>query len=146
LGAEGEETDTVDAAENKKLLQVVFAELAKGNSKPFVDHMADDFSWTITGSTAWSRKYEGKQVVLKELFGALRARLIPPITTIAHRFIADEDYIAVEARGKNVTKDGVPYNNTYCFIIRLADGKMHELTEYLDTDLVNTTLGDPLGE
>jgi hypothetical protein len=29
--------------ENKQLMQQVFAELAKGNGKPFVDSMADDF-------------------------------------------------------------------------------------------------------
>ncbi len=41
----------MSAAENKQLMQQVFAELAKENGKPFVDLMADDFRWTITGTT-----------------------------------------------------------------------------------------------
>jgi ketosteroid isomerase-like protein len=39
------------ASENKQLMQHIFAELSKGNSKPFVDNMADDFRWTVTGTT-----------------------------------------------------------------------------------------------
>jgi ketosteroid isomerase-like protein len=133
----------MSTTDNKRLMQHIFDELAKGNSRPFVETMADEFSWTITGTTKWSRKYDGKRAVLEELFGALRGQLALPITTIAQRFIADDDYVAVEARGNNTTKDGVPYNNRYCFIFRLANGKLCEATEYLDTELVTTALGTP---
>jgi len=126
--------------ENKQLMQNLFAELGKGNSRPFVESMADEFSWTVTGTTKWSRTFAGKQAVLTELFGALRTKLNVPITTIAHRFIADEDYVAVEARGKNTTTDGKPYNNRYCFVFRLSGGKLQEVTEYLDTELVTSAL------
>jgi ketosteroid isomerase-like protein len=132
----------VNAAENKELVQEIFAELAKGNARPFVGHMANDFSWTVTGTTKWSRTYAGKEVVVRELFGALGELLTAPITTIGHRFIADGDYVVVEAHGKNTTKDRVPYNNSYCFVIRMADGKLQELTEYLDTQMVTTVLGE----
>jgi ketosteroid isomerase-like protein len=134
----------MSTASNKQLLQHIFSELAKGNSRPLMESMDDDFSWTITGATKWSRKYAGKEAVMKELLGALRARLAPPIITIGHRFIADGDLVAVEARGANTTKDGLPYANTYCFVFRLAEGKLQELTEYLDTELVTATLGDPV--
>jgi uncharacterized protein len=130
------------AAENKKLMQQIFSELAKGNSRPLVESMADDFSWTVSGTTPWSKKYSGKKVVLEELLGTLRQRLAPPIIVNAKRFIADDDYVAVEAQGKNTTKNGKAYNNTYCFVFRLAGGKLLELTEYLDTELVTQALGD----
>jgi ketosteroid isomerase-like protein len=133
----------MSTASNKQLLEHIFSELAKGNARPLVESMADDFSWTVTGDTKWSRKYAGKQVVLKELLGTLRERLAPPIITVAHRFIADGDLVVVEARGANTTKDGRPYANTYCFVFRLAEGKLQEVTEYLDTELVTAALGDP---
>ncbi len=131
------------APENKQLMQQIFAELAKGNSRPFVDSLADDFRWIMTGSTTWSKAYEGKEAVVTELFGALRASIDGRIKTVAHRFIADGDFVAVEARGDNVTKAGKPYCNAYCMVFRLADGKLKELTEYLDTELVTAALGDP---
>jgi uncharacterized protein len=135
----------MSSAENKALLQNIFAEMAKGNARPFVDAMADDFAWTVTGTTAWSRTYQGKKVVLEELLGGLRERLEPPIVTIAQRFIADGDIVAVEARGKNRTKEGVPYENKYCFVFRVADGKLRELTEYMDTEMVTRVFGGQTG-
>ncbi|MDP2033275.1 MAG: hypothetical protein Q8K29_07680 [Polaromonas sp.] len=48
---------------NKQRMQAIFAELAQGNGQPFVDAMADNFCWILPGQTAWSRRYEGKQVV-----------------------------------------------------------------------------------
>ncbi|MGC1965602.1 MAG: nuclear transport factor 2 family protein, partial [Candidatus Acidiferrales bacterium] len=116
---------------------------SKGNSEPFVASMADDFRWTVTGTTKWSRTYEGKRSVLVELFGPLRARITDRIRTTAHRLIAEGDYVVVEARGSNVTKSGAPYNNNYCFVFRLADNQLKEVTEYLDTELVTTALGQP---
>ncbi|MCP1174390.1 nuclear transport factor 2 family protein [Ralstonia chuxiongensis] len=132
----------MNALENKQILQAAFAELAVSNAKPFVDLMADDFCWVCTGTTQWSRRYAGKQTVLGELFAPLRAKL-GRITTVANRFTADGDTVVVEAQGRNTTRDGVAYNNQYCFVIHMQEGKMRELIEYFDTDLVNRVLGDP---
>ena len=131
----------MSATANKQLLQEIFAALAQSNSRPLVDAMADDFRWTMVGSNEWAKTYAGKQAVIGELFAALR-RKMDRVTTIAHRFIAEGDHVVVEARGANTTKAGVPYCNTYCFVFRLADGKLAEVTEYMDSELVNV-LGDP---
>jgi len=130
----------MSAAENKQLMQHIFDELGQGNSRPLVESMADDFCWTVTGSTKWSRTYKGKEAVLGELFATLRSRMADRIRTIAERFIAEDDVVVVEARGNNTTKNGKPYNNTYCFVFRLANGKLQEVTEYMDTLLVATAL------
>src|SRR5262249_518734 len=119
-----------------------FAELAKGNGRPFVELWADDFCWTITGNTSWSRTYRGKQAVLDELMKPLYATFATRYTNTALRMIAEDDYVVVECRGNVTTKSGRPYNNSYCYVCRMADGKLVELTEYLDTDLVNTALGE----
>jgi ketosteroid isomerase-like protein len=103
--------------------------------------MADDFRWTMVGSNKWAKTYAGKQAVIGELFAALR-RKMDRVTTIAHRFIAEGDHVVVEARGANTTKAGLPYCNTYCFVFRLAEGKLAEVTEYMDSELVSV-LGDP---
>ena len=129
------------ASTNKQLVQQIFEQLSKGNSELFVASMADDFRWTVTGTTKWSKTYEGKQSVLVELFGPLRARIKGRIRTTAHRLIAEGDLVVVEARGSNTTQSGVPYNNNYCFVIRLSDHQLKEVTEYLDTELVTAALG-----
>lgn len=129
----------MSTAENKQLMQEIFAELAKGNGKLFVDSLADDFKWTVTGTTKWSRTYDGKQAVITELIQPLFAQFADQYTNTAHRFIAEDDYVVVECRGHVTTKSGKPYNNTYCWVCRISNGKLQELTEYMDTELVTST-------
>lgn len=134
----------MSASENKKLLQHIYSELAQGNSRPFIDSLADDVCWTITGTTKWSRTYNGKQAVLNELLAPLRAQFANQYTATAHRFIAEDDHVVVEFRGQVTTKAGKPYNNAYCYIFRIAECKVKAITEYLDTELVTAALGDPV--
>ncbi len=131
----------MSAAENKQLMQNIFSELSKGNGKPFIDSLADDFCWIMPGSTKWSRTYRGKQVVQTELLKPLFSQFADQYTNTAHRFIAEDDYVVVECRGRVTTKSGMLYNNTYCWVCRIADGKLQELTEYMDTELVTAAFG-----
>jgi ketosteroid isomerase-like protein len=131
------------SGENKALMADVFTELSRGNGAPFYELLADDFSWTIMCSTAWSRTYAGKETVRKELLEPLFAQFADRYTNTAQRFIAEGDYVVVECRGAVTTTAGKPYNNSYCWVCRLADGKLRELTEYLDTELLSAALSPP---
>ena len=131
------------ARENKQSLQAAFDELAKGNRKPFGDLMADDFCWQAIGTTAWSRPFRGKREVIDGMMRPLFAQFADRYTNTAIRMIAEDDYVAVECRGRVMTKSGKPYNNQYCYVIRFADGKMRELIEYFDTELVTAALQAP---
>ena len=42
-----------------------------------------------------------------------------------------------------MTKSGRRYDNQYCWIIRLAEGKLVQITEYMDTELAAYALGAP---
>jgi hypothetical protein len=120
------------------------AELAKGNGKPFVDSMADDFCWTIAGNTPWSGTDTGKQAVVSELLQPLFAQFATPYISTLRRITAEDDRVVIEFQGHVTTKAGKAYNNTYCYVCRMEGGKMKELMEYLDTELVNTALEAPL--
>ena len=41
------------------------------------------------------------------------------------------------------TVSGQPYNNSYCLVIRMDDGKMKEMIEYFDSALVDRVLAPP---
>jgi uncharacterized protein len=133
----------MSAAENKRLMQDSFDQLANGNGEPFMDCLGEDIRWTIIGSTAWSRTYEGKRAVADELMRPLFAQFADRYTSKATRVLADGDVVVIECRGKVTTKTGKPYNQTYCYICRMDQGKVRELTEYLDTELVATALDPP---
>jgi uncharacterized protein len=128
-------------ADNKQLMQHIFTEMAQGNFEPFLGHMAEDIRWTVIGTTKWSGTLTGKQAVLDKLLTPLTAKLEGPIRVTAHHFIAEGDYVVVEGRGQAITKTGKPYNNTYCFVFRLTNGKVQALTEYLDTEVITAAFG-----
>ena len=136
----------MSAQENKKLMQEIFA--AAANPDPagrdralFIATLADDATWTVTGQYSWSRTFKGKASILNDLHGHVRSRLVDRARTLAHRFIADGDYVVVEAKGHNLTKEGVRYDNDYCLVFRLEGGKIKEVREYCDSVLTERALG-----
>lgn len=131
--------------DNKRLMQDIFGEMAEGNLEPFIEAMAEDMRWTWMGTGRWSRTFEGKESVVNELLAAVKETLTEPFEVIPHRFIAEGDHVVIEHSGRNTTPDGRPYNNRYCWVCRIADGKLRELREYMDTELVTETFGTDEG-
>ncbi|HET7203400.1 MAG TPA: nuclear transport factor 2 family protein [Steroidobacteraceae bacterium] len=129
--------------DNKAILAAIFTETARGNGRPFVEALADDVCWTIIGSTPWSRTYVGKPAVINELLRPLGRQLGGASIIKAIHFVAEGDDVVVQATGHNTTVSGKRYENSYCWVIRMRDGKMSELTEYVDTQLIASALEDP---
>ena len=129
-------------AENKELIRNMFAELSKGNPEAYLNAVADDVQYTIIGTTKYSSLYDGKQEVIARLLGPLGAQLEGHIEITPINFIADGEYVAMQAKGKAMSKNGVAYNNTYCHVFRIVGGKIKEITEYLDTELVTRCFGN----
>src|SRR3954449_6088316 len=134
---------TVDAAENKAVMQEVFDALGEGDGRPFVESLADDIRWGIIGSTEWSGTWEGKRAVRAKLLDPLFAQFATRYRNRAIRLIAEGAYVVIECRGDVTTKSGRPYRNTYCYVCRLEGGRVRELTEYCDTELLATALNPP---
>jgi ketosteroid isomerase-like protein len=135
----------MSAIANKKLMEEIFA--SAGNPDPamrdrslFVASLADDARWVVTGQYSWSRTFTGKEAILNDLHGYVRSLLVERARTIAHRFVADGDHVVVEARGDNVTKTGARYDNDYCLVFRLENGKIKEVREYCDSVLTEQAL------
>ncbi len=135
--------NTTVTADNRRLVEGIFAELERKNSQPFVDAMSDDVVWRIAGSSIWSRTFRGKASVLEELLGPVRAQLVERVHLTMRRIVADGDLVVVEAQGRAAAKTGKRYDNEYCFVYRLAGGKIVEVTEHIDTDLACSTLVPP---
>ena len=129
------------AAENREFIRNMFAELSKGNAEAFLGSMADDVRYTIIGNTKYSATYNGKQELIGRLLGPLTAQLEGGIAVTPDNLIADGEYVAMQAHGQAKSKNGVAYNNTYCHVFRVVNGKVKEVTEYLDTELVTKAFG-----
>ena len=103
--------------------------------------IADDARYTIIGTTKYSGTFNGKQELINKLLDPLTAQLEGGIAVTPDNLIADGDYVAMQAHGKARSKNGRSYDNTYCHVFRIANGKVQEVTEYLDTELVTSAFG-----
>jgi ketosteroid isomerase-like protein len=128
---------------NRSIITAIMEALARGERQPFGDAMADDFTWHMIGSTPWSGTFAGKADVRERILRPLFTQFATQYTNTPKRILADGDFVVVECNGHVITKTGKPYCNTYCYVIRMRDGKMAELTEYFDTELVSTALEPP---
>lgn len=128
---------------NRTTITSIFEAMSRGDTRPFGDAMAEDFTWRMTGTTAWSGTYVGRADVQGRLLKALRQQWATQYKSTPSRIFADGDHVIVETRGDVVTKHGKTYNNTYCLVIRMRDDKMVDLTEYFDTELVTAALEPP---
>ena len=131
----------MNTAANKRLVQQVYEDSANRSGTTFIDNLADDASWIVTGQYSWSHEFRGREAILDGLMGHFRSFFAARPRTVAFNFIADGDFVAVEARGDNVTKDGLRYDNQYCMVFRIENGKIRQIKEYCDSALVERVLG-----
>jgi uncharacterized protein len=131
----------MSAAANKKLVQQVYADSASRSGTTFADNLAEDACWTVTGQYSWSHQFKGRDAIQNGLMGHFRSFFAERPRTVAFNFIAEGDYVVVESRGDNVTKAGLRYDNHYCMVWRIADGRIKEIKEYCDSTLVERVLG-----
>ena len=126
---------------NAQLVSHIFDEIAKGNGTPFWEACHDDLVWRTIGEGSWSGEFCGKQTIVDEIFRPLN-RVLVERATILTRLIDGDDVIVVQARGRNLTRDGQRYDNDYVFVIHLAGGKIVRYEEYCDTALIARVLPD----
>ena len=129
-----------DSAENKRIIAEAFDGLSRADARAFIDSMDDDISWIIMGQSRLSHRYDGKAAIQEELVPALFANFATDYRNFAEEIIAEGDRVVVLARGEVKTVRGEDYNNDYCFVMRMRDGKIVELREYCDTALAEARL------
>ena len=127
--------------QNKKIVRNFFAFGNEGKIDKCLDLLADDITWEDTGTTRFSGIYRGKQCVVEDLIGPLFGGLKAGIQSEIEDVIAEEDRVVVVSRGTAETHEGVPYNNRYCQVFRVRDGKISSVLEFFDTALADRVFG-----
>jgi len=128
-------------AENKQVVLDFYEAGARGDMDACFALLADDVTWTNIGSTNFSGTYIGKQAIAEDLLGPLFGQLKAGISSQIERLTAEGDIVVAQTSGTAETMDGTPYNNTYCQVIRIHDGQIADVKEYMDTALIDSVFG-----
>lgn len=129
---------------NRAIVTAAMDALATGDQSLFYDAFADDIVWRpMPVRGPWSHAVQGKEAARDQLFVPLRRQYADRYTNTATNIVAEGDIVVVECMGAVTLKSGEAYNNQYCFVIRMEDGRMKEVREYLDSALAEAVL-EPL--
>ena len=128
-------------AANKQVVLDFYEAGARGDMDACFALLADDVKWQNIGSTKFSGTYIGKQAIADNLLGPLFSQLKAGIDSQIERLTAEGDFVVAQTTGTAETMDGTPYNNTYCQVIRICNGQIADVKEYMDTALIDSVFG-----
>jgi uncharacterized protein len=121
---------------NKAMVRDRFAAWASGTGNPF-ELLAEDATWTITGRSAASRTYVGREAFLREVIRPFNARMQVPLRPTVHGLYADGDVVVIFFDADGIARDGKPYANTYTWYFDMRDGKVVKATAMFDSIAFN---------
>ena len=126
------------SGENKRIIQDAFTAWANGDVMAFFNLLADTATWTVMGSCPISGTYVGRQRLVEAALTPQREKLAGPPAPTVLNLIAEGDTVVIQWVGKGTTKTGRPYNNSYCYVVQMDNGRIIRGTAYLDTELVRS--------
>ena len=119
--------------QNKEMVKATWLAFAKGDIKTAFGNMADNVSWLIPGNIpGTSGVKRGKDEILK--FVAGMGNVFPEgLQTEITRAHASDDAVILELTNRGKVSNGKFYENEYCFVFELENGKIRRIREYVDT-------------
>lgn len=124
---------------NKRLTREFFAAMSRCDTAALLAAYAPEVRVFTMGQTLISGVRTLQEVA--PLAGQVLTAFPQGIRFDIKNVTAEEDRVAVEAESDAVHVSGAPYHNYYHFLVRFRDdGKITELKEYMDTELVTAVL------
>ena len=120
---------------NREIIRQAFEAWRQGTG-PITDVFAPGMVWRIEGHSAAAREYRGTQQFVDEVLAPFGARFAggEPFRPVTIRGVyADGDTVVVIWDGRGIANDGRPYENSYAWIMKLADGKVIDGTAFFDS-------------
>jgi len=114
----------------------IFKNLESGDGQGFFDHVLDDVDWIVEGTHPLAGHYHSKAEFLAHTFEKLSKVLPKGAELYVENVLVSGDWAVVELRSDATAKNGLRFDNRYCWICRFVNGTIVEVRAYLDSALV----------
>ena len=125
--------------QNKQVARDFFGALGRRESEAMNALMHDDLQWWVIGEDGFGGTKDKAE--LNAAIGALWDMMEGDCTIDFVQMTAEDDRVAIIGQGEMATKGGVPYRNTYNFLLTIRDAKVFRGREYFDTKMVDRVFG-----
>ena len=126
----------------QKSVEELFSYLGDGQGPRFFEHVADDVSWTVMGTHPLAGVYRSKDDFLSHTFRRLERILKEGVILKVKGVIVQGDKAVVEMESLSTARDGKPFDNSYCWVVRFENGIIVEVRAYVDSALVQRLIDE----
>ena len=114
----------------------IFKNLESGDGKGFFDHVLDDVDWIVEGTHPLAGHYHSKADFLTHTFEKL-AKVLPKGAELhTEHVLVSGDWAVVELHSLATAKNGLRFDNRYCWVCRFVNNMIVEVRAYLDSVMV----------
>jgi ketosteroid isomerase-like protein len=119
------------------LVREIFKGLESGDGAAFFDHVADDVDWTVMGTHPLAGHYQNKTAFIAGTFAKLGQVLPNGAQLRAEHLIVKDDQAVVELHSFATAKNGMRFDNRYCWVVCFRNGVIVGVRAYLDSAMVS---------
>jgi ketosteroid isomerase-like protein len=114
----------------------IFKGLENGDGTAFFEHVADDVDWIVMGTHPLAGHYRSKKAFIAGTFDKL-AQVLPKGAQLKVEYlIVKDDEAVVELHSLATAKNGMRFDNRYCWVVYFQDGVIVRIRAYLDSAMV----------
>ncbi len=123
-----------------KQVKNLFNYLETGDNNQFFEHVSDRVHWTVMGTHPLAGTYETKKDFIQHTFQRLNNVLRDGVILKVKNIIVQDNNAVVELESESTAKNGMLFNNTYCWVCRFDNDLIIEVRAYVDSALVERVI------
>jgi ketosteroid isomerase-like protein len=114
----------------------IFKGLESGDGAVFFANVAEDVDWTVMGTHPLAGHYVSKQAFIAGTFAKL-GKVLPQGAQLHVEYLLTQgDQAVVELHSLATAKNGMRFDNRYCWVVYFQDGIITRVRAYLDSAMV----------
>jgi ketosteroid isomerase-like protein len=114
----------------------VFKGLETGDGRAFFEHVADGVDWTVMGTHPLAGHYHSKRAFQEAPFSKLGKVLPKGAQLRVTNLIIAANMAVVELVSDATARNGMRFDNHYCWVVRFEQHRIVEARAYLDSAMV----------
>jgi ketosteroid isomerase-like protein len=114
----------------------IFKGLENGDGAAFFEHVDDDVDWTVMGTHPLAGHYRSKVDFIAGTFTKLGQVPSQGARLHVEHLIVKDDHAVVELHSLAIAKNGMRFDNHYCWVVFFRREKIVRVRAYLDSAMV----------
>jgi uncharacterized protein len=117
-------------------VRAIFEGLESGAGSEFFEHVDDAVDWTVEGTHPLAGRYRSKADFLAGTFDKLGKVLPNGAQLVVEHLLVKGDQAVVELRSMATARNGLRFDNRYCWVVHFKDKVIDRVRAYLDSAMV----------